>query len=116
MSKAKKNHDNIDPHDAVDTMYRARIKYAQAKADRMYLELWIKSKKALLMASSPETAVNAQERDAMCHPEYLECLKGLREAVMTEESHKWELESAKARIEVWRTQQANMRAEGKATI
>ena len=113
---AENKHDNIDPHDAVDRMYYARKAYAKAKSERVYLELWIKSKKALLMAHSGETAVNAQERDALCHPEYLECLQGLREAVEIEEAHKWELEAAKARIEIWRTQQANLRAEGKATI
>jgi len=113
---AKKNRHTLDPHDAVDRMYHARIAFAKAKSDRVYLELWVKSKKALLMSQSPETAISAQERDALCHPEYIQVLHGLREAVEIEETHKWEIEAAKARIEIWRTQQANLRAEGKATI
>jgi hypothetical protein len=43
-------------------------------------------------------------------------LQGLKEAVEVEEEIRWGLVAAQARIEVWRTQSANDRAEGKATL
>ena len=70
--------------------------------------------KALLMQTSLETAVTAQERDAYAHPEYLQLLAGLREAVEQEESLRWKLIAAQAKIEVWRTESVNARAIDRA--
>ena len=68
------------------------------------------------MKRSMETAIGAQEREAYAHPEYTQLLEGLRDAVEQEEKLRWDLIAAQARVEIWRTQQANLRAEGKATI
>lgn len=105
-----------DPHKAVDYIIANAKHFAKAKAERVYLEEYRKSLKAILMKRSMETAVNAQEREAYSHPEYTELLKGLKEAVEVEEKLRWDLIGAQARVEIWRTEQANMRAEGKATI
>jgi hypothetical protein len=43
-------------------------------------------------------------------------LKGLKEAIEIEEKLRWDLIGAQARVEIWRTEQANNRAEGRATI
>ena len=75
----------IDPQKAVDFIRDHGAKLAHAKATRIYLEEFRKSKKALLMKQSLETAVNAQERDAYSHPEYLQLLNDLRAAVEAEE-------------------------------
>lgn len=108
--------DNRDPHKAVDYIITNSKKFAKAKAERVYLEEYRKSLKAILMKRSLETAVNAQEREAYSDPEYLQLLLGLREAVEIEEKLRWDLIGAQARVEIWRTEQANNRAEGKATI
>jgi hypothetical protein len=108
--------DNRDPHKAVDYIISNSKKFAKAKAERVYLEEYRKSLKAILMKRSLETAVNAQEREAYSDPEYLQLLLGLREAVEIEEKLRWDLIGAQARVEIWRTEQANNRAEGKATI
>jgi hypothetical protein len=105
-----------DPHKAVDYIIANSKKFAKAKAERVYLEEYRKSLKAILMKRSLETAVNAQEREAYSDPEYLQLLLGLREAVEIEEKLRWDLIGAQARVEIWRTEQANNRAEGKATI
>ena len=105
----------IDPHLAVDYIINNAPKFAQAKAERIYLEEFRKSKKALLMKASPESSGIAQERDAYAHPEYVQLLDGLKEAVAIEERLKWDLIAAQARVEIWRTEQANARAEGRAT-
>ena len=105
-----------DPHDAVDYIIKHARQFADAKAQRVYLEEFRKSKKALLMKQSIEGALGAQERDAYAHAEYVELLKGLRDAVAIEEKLRWDLIAAQARVDIWRTEQANLRLEGKATI
>ena len=105
-----------DPHLAVDYIIANAKKFAKAKAERVYLEEFRKSKKALLMKESMETAIGAQEREAYAHEEYIALLKGLKQAVEVEEKLRWDLIAAQARVEVWRTEQANNRAEGKATL
>ena len=105
-----------DPHDAVDYIIKHAKQFAEAKAQRVFLEEFRKSKKALLMKQSIEGALGAQERDAYAHAEYVELLKGLRDAVAIEEKLRWDLIAAQARVDIWRTEQANLRNEGKATI
>lgn len=105
-----------EPHKAVDYIIANASKYAQAKANRIYLEEFRKSKKALLMQESSASAVVAQERDAYAHSDYLVVLEGLKAAVEIEEKLRWDLIAAQARVEIWRTEQANARAEGRATV
>ena len=107
------------PHQAVDFILKNSPEYAKAKSQRIYLEEFRKTKKALLMKDALTRgieAANAQEREAYAHPEYQELLKGLAAAIETEETLKWNLEAARMRCDIWRTEQANNRAEFKATL
>ena len=103
-----------DPHKAVDYILKNAALFAKAKAERTYIEQYRKSLKAILMKRSNETALGAQEREAYAHPEMLEMIKGLQAAVEIEEKLKWDITAAEMRVEIWRTEQANNRAEGKA--
>ena len=105
-----------DPHKAVDYIIANANKFAKAKAERVYLEEYRKSLKALLMKRSLEESIGAQEREAYAHQEYRDLLQGLKSAVEVEEKLRWDLIAAQARVEIWRTEQANLRAEGKVTI
>jgi hypothetical protein len=105
-----------DPEKAIEFIFKAGKEYAKAKAERTYIEEYRKSLKSILMKQSRETAVNAQERDAYSHDDYVALLAGLREAVETEEELRWGLVAAQARIDVWRSQEASNRAEGRATL
>jgi hypothetical protein len=105
-----------DPHKAVDYILQHAAKFAKAKAERTYIEHYRKSLKALLMKRSGETAIGAQEREAYAHSEMIALLDGLKEAVAVEERLKWDITAATLRVEIWRTEQANNRAEGKATL
>lgn len=100
---------------AIEFMVETSAEFAKAKAQRIYLEEFRKTKKALLMAQSTEKAAVAREQFAYAHPEYQELLEGLRVAVEREETLKWRLTAAQARVDVWRTDQANARAESHAT-
>jgi hypothetical protein len=99
----------IDPQKAVDYLRDNAEKYAEAKASRVYLEEFRKSKKSLLMLHSDEKTQAGKEAYAYAHDEYIALLDGLKVAIETEETVKWQMIAAQARIEVWRTQQANNR-------
>ena len=107
----------MNAHAAIDFIIRNSGDYAKAKAQRVYLEEFRKSKKALLMkeAMLKFEAVNAQEREAYSHPEYQELLKGLAAAIEVEEELKWKLGAARMRVDCWRTEESTKRMEMKAT-
>jgi hypothetical protein len=88
--------------------------YAKARAQVAYLDEFKKSKLAMLMKVAEQhgaTTAAAQERDARCHPDYLELLEGLKEAMERAETLRWELQVTSIRADVWRTQEATKRAE-----
>jgi cytochrome c biogenesis protein ResB len=89
--------------------------YAKAKADRMYLEEFRKSRKAQLASQAGTEVLGKQETFAYAHADYIEILEGIREAVEKEERFRWLMTAAQARIEVWRTEQYSARMEVKAT-
>jgi len=109
------DHKEIDPHLAVDFILANSKKYAKARSERIYLEEFRKSKKSLLMQASKEDTIGGQERDAYAHPEYEALLQGLRQAVEIEETLRWQLIAAQARIELWRSYEASNRLQDRAT-
>lgn len=115
MSEEKKKLDR-DPHLAVDYILANAKMFAKAKAERIYLEEFRKSQKAILMKRSMEETIGGQEREAYAHEEYQKLLEGLKNAVEIEEKLRWELIAAQARVDIWRSEQANMRTEGKVTL
>lgn len=100
---------DIDPHKAVQYIYDNAPEYAKSKGRLAELEAYKSSLKAILMKNSYETAIGAQEREAYADPKYQELCKAIGEATEQTELLKYRLESAKLRIEVWRTQEANNR-------
>jgi hypothetical protein len=105
----------INPNKAIDFLLKNAEKYAQAKAQRVYLEEFRKSKKALLMNQCDEKTVNAREQYAYSHPEYIGVIDGLQAAVEVEETLKWQQIAAQLRVEVWRSQEASNRNQDRAT-
>lgn len=107
-----------EPNKAVDYILKHSAEYAKAKSQRVYLEEFRKTKKALLMKEALTLgieAANAQEREAYAHPEYQDLLKGLAAAIETEETLKWNLEAARMRTDIWRSQEATNRMTDKVT-
>ena len=88
---------------------------AQAKANRVYLDEYRKTLKAELMAQVNDKALGAQEVYAYAHPRYAAHLDAMKEAVRIDAEFGFLREAAQAKIEAWRTQSSNLRAEGKAT-
>jgi hypothetical protein len=88
--------------------------YAQAYANREHLDEFKKSKLAILMKQAEThgfATAAAQEREARAHPDYLALLEGLKAATEKSEALRWELKIAEIGAEIWRTKQANKRAE-----
>ncbi len=101
---------------ALDYIRNSSAALAKAKADRVYLEEFRKTKKAILMKLGEVegcTSATIQERFAYSHPEYMELLNSLKIAVEEEERLKWMMIACQAKIEVFRTLQANARFEAK---
>jgi len=102
-----------DPQKAVDYILANAGKFAAAKAQRVFLEEFRKSKKAILMGQSTAKTAAAREQYAYSHEDYLSLLDGLKAAVEVEEKLRWDMVAAQARIEIWRTASANNRNQDK---
>ncbi len=100
--------DEMNIEMAVDFMRDNAEGIAKAKASRIYLEQFRKSKKAILVQEVDGTIL-ARESYAYSHKDYLEILEALKVAVEEEERLKWLMAAAQAKMEIWRTQQANNR-------
>ena len=104
-----------EPTRAIQYLIDTAPLYSRAKADRIYLDEFRKSRRAQLMSQAGTEVLGKQETFAYAHPDYIQILEGIREAVETEERYRWLMTAAQARIEVWRTEQYSARIEHKAT-
>jgi len=105
----------IDPQRAVDFIRDSAKPLAIAIGNRIYVEEYRKTLKALLMKKHSEKSVAAQEVEAYAHPEYQAHLLAIQAAVEAAEMLKWQMIAAQARVEVWRSQEASGRAMDRAT-
>jgi len=105
----------IDPNKAIAFIYENAPIYAEAKANRAYLEQFRKSKKALIMIASEARTDALKEAEAYANSEYQALLQAYKTAVETEEKLRWQMIAAQAKVEIWRTQSANNRAMDGAT-
>jgi hypothetical protein len=99
-------------HLAINFILTNASKYGEAKATRVQLEEYRKSKKAML-ASEEEGSLGAKEMYAYAHADYVALLFQIKEAIAMEEELRWKLEAAKLRVEVWKTEEYTKRVEMK---
>jgi hypothetical protein len=100
--------------EALDKITEQIARYAEAKAQRVYLEHFRKTKKALLMkqAEVNGSKTNAeQEREAYAHKDYQEVLAGLQASTEIEAREYWELKLLEMRFDKWKEMEATKRAE-----
>jgi len=108
-----------DPNEAIDYIISKSKEYAQARANRIYMEELRKTLKAELCKTALHhgcEAVNAQEREAYSDPNYRAHLMAIKEAVAAEEQLRWMLIAAQARIDVWRSIEASNRVQDRVTM
>jgi hypothetical protein len=99
-----------DAEKAVKWLIDNAEQIAAARSERWKAEEMLKPTKALLMAQHADKPVNAQEREALSAPRYLEAIDRAAEAVRADELNRALVKAAEMKIEVWRSQQANLRA------
>ena len=104
-----------EPTRAIQFIVDTAPLYAKAKSDRMFLEEFKRSKHAQLKSLAKTEVLGKQDTFAYAHPEYIEILEGIRQAVELEERYRWLMTAAQARVECWRTAQFSARIEQKAT-
>jgi len=83
------------------------------RAQRIYVEEWRKVIKAQIMKEHVDLPVSAQEREAYADERYTQHLSAIQEAVKNDEYHRFLRAAAEAKIEAWRTQQADTRGMGR---
>jgi hypothetical protein len=99
-----------DIEKALDYLRDHALLAAKAIAESWYMQDYRKVVKAEEMARCNESAVNAQERFAYSSDAYKEHLVATMTAIEKEQTERFLLKAAEAKIEAWRSQQANYRA------
>lgn len=92
-----------DIEKALDFLRDSATEAAQNRANRVYVEDYLKVVKANIMASHADKPVNAQEREAYIHFDYLSHLEAIKEAVYEDEKLRFLIDAAKAKISAWQT-------------
>ena len=92
-----------DIEKALDFLRDSATEAAQNRANRVYVEDYLKVVKANIMASHADKPVNAQEREAYIHLDYLSHLEAIKEAVYEDEKLRFLIDAAKSKISAWQT-------------
>lgn len=100
----------INPEKAIRYIAENAPLYAQAKANRVFIENYLRTVKARLMNEETGTLGN-KEAYAYAHADYVAQLEALKIATEEEERLKYMLSAAQARLEVWKVQEYGRRAE-----
>ena len=98
-----------DAEKAVDWVRDNASRMAQERAERLYMEQWIKTVKASLQQVFGGSAASS-EIEALASPKYLAALQAFREAVQKDEHNRFLLAAAEAKIDAWRSQESSRRA------
>lgn len=98
---------------AVDYLRASAKEAAQARAQVKYLAEFLKTKRAQIKVAQAGMSNAAAEDAALANPAYIEILEGYKVAVEQDAFHQFKREAAVAMIDAWRTQQSNLRAEGR---
>jgi hypothetical protein len=100
---------DYDPNDAIDFIFKTAPLYAKAKGKLAQFEAFRHSLKAIEMSKSDATTIGGKEMDAYKSQPYQELCEAIGLATEETEALKWQLEAAKMRFELFRTQEASNR-------
>jgi hypothetical protein len=100
---------DYDPNDAIDFIFKTAPLYAKAKGELAQFEAFKHSLKAIEMSKSTGTTIGAKEMDAYKSQPYQELCEAIGLATEEAEALRWQLEAAKMRFELFRTQEASNR-------
>lgn len=97
---------------AFDWLQANETDAAEARAERVYLDEFRKSLKAVLMRESNGKTIGDRESFAYSHERYLEHLTKIRDAVVADETYRARISRSKMLLEFWRSQESSRRAVG----
>ena len=100
-----------DIEKAIDWLRDTAESCAKRRAERLYLEDFTRSLKAEIMSQHLAEPLGAQERYAYSDIRYRNHLEALKLAIYEDEKGRFLRDAAAAKIEAWRTQQANERGK-----
>lgn len=95
-----------------DSAPKAAVAKAQARTLEKYLSV-VEAQQKVIHTQDGQPNNRAQDL-ARCSPEYKTSLEAWEEAIRRDAEFTMLREAASSRIEAWRTQSSNLRAEGKA--
>lgn len=95
---------------AVMFLANSAKEYAEARGMRVWLEHKLKTEKSAAFLSVSEGAMAEREARAYVSDSYRNATDALKDAIVVEEKLRALRAAAEAKIEVWRSTQANMRA------
>jgi hypothetical protein len=105
----------INPNDEIQHIVDLIDDYADADANLAWLDSYKSALKALKMKESNSPSIAGKEMDALASDEYLQYCHDLNEAKRKYTALKLTIETAKMKVEVWRTEQATNRQIEKIT-
>ena len=95
---------------AVDYLRDSADSCAKKRAERLYLDDFTRALKAQIMSEHLAEPLGAQERHAYSDMKYRNHLEALKLAIYEDEKGRFLRDAAAAKIEAWRTQCSNQRA------
>ncbi len=104
-----------DAERAVDWLRDNAARMAQERAQRLYLEQWIKTVKATIQSEQQGVSAATAEIIALASPRYAKALLAYKAAIEADERNRFLITAAEAKIEYWRSAEATRRSEGRAT-
>jgi hypothetical protein len=99
----------INPNDEIQHIVDLIDDYSYADARLAWLESYKSALKALRMKDSPSPSVAGKEMDALASEDYLQYCYDLEEAKRKHTSLKLTIETAKMKVELFRTLEASSR-------
>ncbi len=100
-----------DAEKAVDWLRDNAYRMAQERAERLYMEQYIKTVKATIQSEQSGLSTAAAEVVALASPRYLATLQAYRDSIKSDEANRFLAAAAEAKIEAWRSQESTRRAE-----
>lgn len=103
-----------DIDNAVAYLRTSATKAAEARAQMLYLAEWKNTVRAKVKLKQIGISNAAADDIALASEDYRNALQAYKEAIEADATFRFKREAASALIEAWRTEQASLRAEGKA--
>ena len=100
---------DYDPNNAIDFIFQKAPEYAKAKGQLAELETYKHSCIAIKTKEASGNSVAAREVEAFASQDYQDLCHAIGVATEQVEALRWQLEAAKMRVDIWRTEQASNR-------